>query len=46
MKKIRVASVQMEPAAGDKQANLAKMEGFLQRTAACSWRPARHRTTW
>ena len=34
MKKIRVASVQMESAAGDKQANLAKMESFVRRAAA------------
>jgi predicted amidohydrolase len=34
MRKIRVASVQIESAAGDKQANLAKIEGFVQRAAA------------
>jgi len=30
MRKIRVASVQMESAAGDKQANLVRMESFFQ----------------
>ncbi|MCU0916032.1 MAG: nitrilase family protein [Planctomycetes bacterium] len=34
MRRIRVASVQMESAAGDKGANLAKMERFVQRAAA------------
>jgi len=34
MRKIRVASVQIESAAGDKQANLAKIEDFVQRAAA------------
>jgi predicted amidohydrolase len=34
MRKIRVASVQIESAAGDKQANLAKIEGFVQHAAA------------
>jgi predicted amidohydrolase len=34
MRKIRVASVQIESVAGDKQANLAKIEGFVQHAAA------------
>ncbi len=34
MRRIRVASVQIESAAGDKQANLAKIEGFVQHAAA------------
>ncbi len=34
MRKIRVASVQIESAAGDKQANLAKIEGFVKHAAA------------
>jgi len=34
MRKIRVASVQIESAAGDKQANLAKIEDFVKRAAA------------
>jgi predicted amidohydrolase len=34
MRKIRVASVQFESAAGDKSANLAKIEVFLQSAAA------------
>jgi predicted amidohydrolase len=34
MRKIRVASVQIESAAGDKQANLAKIEGFVRHAAA------------
>ncbi len=34
MRKIRVASVQIESAAGEKQANLAKIEGFVQHAAA------------
>lgn len=34
MRKIRVAAVQLESAAGDKKANLTKMESFLQRAAA------------
>ncbi len=33
MRKIRVASVQIESAAGDKQANLAKIEDFVKRAA-------------
>ena len=31
MKKIRVAAVQMEHAAGDKQANLAKVRAFVEK---------------
>ena len=34
MRKIRVASVQIESTAGDKRANLAKIEDFVQRAAA------------
>ncbi len=34
MRKIRVASVQIEAAAGDKQANLAKIEGFVKHAAS------------
>ncbi len=34
MRKIRVASVQIESTAGDKQANLAKIEGFVKHAAA------------
>jgi predicted amidohydrolase len=34
MKRIRVASVQFEHAAGDKEANLVKIEGFVRRAAA------------
>ena len=34
MKRIRVASVQFEHAAGDKAANLAKIEGFVRQAAA------------
>ena len=34
MKRIRVASVQFEHVAGDKAANLAKIEGFVRRAAA------------
>ncbi len=34
MRKIRVASVQMESIAGDKQANLAKIESLLRGAAA------------
>ena len=34
MRKIRAASVQFESAAGEKKANLAKMERFLQHAAA------------
>jgi predicted amidohydrolase len=33
MKKIRVAAVQMEHAAGDKQANLAKVRAFVEKAA-------------
>jgi predicted amidohydrolase len=33
MRKIRVASVQIESTAGDKQANLAKIEGFVKHAA-------------
>ncbi len=33
MKKIRVAAVQMEHAAGDKQANLAKVNAFVEKAA-------------
>jgi predicted amidohydrolase len=34
MRKIRAAAVQMESVAGDKQANLAKMEDFVRQAAA------------
>jgi predicted amidohydrolase len=34
MRKIQVASVQIESTAGDKQANLAKIEGFVKHAAA------------
>ncbi|HCO92664.1 MAG TPA: acyltransferase, partial [Phycisphaerales bacterium] len=33
MKNIRVASVQFEHAAGDKKANIAKIESFVQQAA-------------
>lgn len=31
---LRVAAVQMEPAAGDKEANFAKLEKFVKNAAA------------